>query len=101
VGGVADAEESGAGPLGQAVDGYGEQADVFPVAEFIDAIAQERDQAGDLFAEGGEAAVADFVGGALGDHEGTLPIVFAIEQDHQSAAIDVAEGLAGVIGAAA
>jgi len=48
-----------------------------------------------LFAEGVEATLADFVGGALGDHEGALPIVFAIEQDHQSAAIDVAEGLAG------
>jgi len=62
VGGVAEAEESGAGPLGQAVDRYGQQADVFPVAEFTDTIAQERDEAGDLFAEGGEATLADFVG---------------------------------------
>src|SRR5882762_4757680 len=40
--------------------------------------------------------LANFVGGALGDHEGTLPIGFAIEQDHQPSAIDVAEGLARV-----
>ena len=54
MGGVADAEEAGAGPLPQAIEGDGEELDVRPVIQFERAARQEGGDGFDAGAEGGE-----------------------------------------------
>ena len=52
VGGVADAEQAGAVPAGEAVDLDGEKLDLVPVGDLVDAVGEEGDEADEGVAEG-------------------------------------------------
>ncbi len=59
VGGVADAEQAGAVPACEAVDLNGEEFDLVPGGDLVDAVGEEGDEADEGVAEGGEAGGLD------------------------------------------
>ena len=65
VGGVADAEESGRGPLDEAVDLDGEELDLVPGVDLGGAAGEEGHDAFDALVEGGEAFLLDRAGRCL------------------------------------
>ena len=99
--GIADAEEPRPRPSFKAVDRHRQDAHIFPVADFLQTAAQEGFKPADLFAERRQTAFADAVSLALGDDKGGLPVCIAVEQDQNPAAVGMAEGLSGIVRAAA
>jgi len=98
VGGVADAEKAGAVPAGEVIDLDGEEFDLVPVSEIVYAVGKEGNEAGDGGAEGGKASGLDHGGeGVLGDEEGALEVVCAIDEDGEVAVVDVADDVGGVV----
>src|SRR5438105_3859998 len=101
MGRIADAEESRPRPALKAVDRHRQDAHIFPVAHFFQAAAQEGLKPADLLAKQWQAPFADAVSLALGDNKGSLPVCITVEQDQNPTAIDMAEGLSVIVGAAA
>ena len=100
VGGVADAEEAGGGPLLEAIDFHGEELDFVPGVEDGGAAGEEGDDALDGLLEGGEAGGLDLGEGTFGEDEADLVVVVAIDEDDEVAVVDVAEAVLGIAGLA-
>src|ERR1700692_614667 len=90
VGGVADAEESAAGPVAQAVDGDGEQLDVAPVFQLGGAAFKEGGDGFEVVAKSGQAIFLDGYESAFGDDAGALPVITAIESYEEFAGAETA-----------
>src|SRR5262245_10373202 len=93
MGGITDAQNARAGPIGKSINGDGQQAHVIPVADLIEAVSQERRQLCDLLPERVDAFASDAIGLTLGNDKGGLPVSVAIEQHQDPASIEVAERL--------
>ena len=93
---IADAQEPRAPPFSQPIDGDAEQADVVPALQFADPVGQERRHFHELTAEGFEALRLHALDPALRDDIGALPVVAAIQHDHQSAGFEMAKGVRAV-----
>jgi len=92
VSGVADAEQAGTLPLAQAVDLHREELDRVPVRQLADPVAEERHHGGNGVAERRQAPTTQLVVPTLGDDEGALPVVTAVEHHQDVARAQVAEG---------
>src|ERR1700686_2050007 len=79
VGGVADAEEAAAGPVAQAIDGYGEKFDVGPIFQAGGAALEERGDGFEVAAKSEQAIFLDGGESAFGDDVGALPVIVAID----------------------
>src|SRR5439155_12558541 len=64
-------------------------------------VAQEWCEVCNFLSKGFQSSLLDYVGCALGDDEGALPIVLAIKENENFAPVDVAKGLPRISGAAA
>src|SRR2546427_5594429 len=64
-------------------------------------VAQEWCESCNFLSKGFQSSSSDYVGCALGDDEGALPIVLAIKENENFAPVDVAKGLPRISGAAA
>ena len=95
---IADAQKPRAGPEREPVDYDGQKTDFIPIAQLCYAISQERCQTGDFLAERFQPSLSDFVGCAFRNHERTLPVIVAIEQNQNFALVDMAKGLPRIIG---
>jgi hypothetical protein len=79
-------------PTDQPIYLYGEKAYVVPVTQFFNAVTERRLQVGDILAKCFNTALANLIGGALGNEKSALPVFFAIDHDEHSAGFDVTEG---------
>src|SRR5437773_2319184 len=93
--GVAEAEHARPEPAREPVHAHGEQLHVLPVAQRA-RLGARVGEPRDLIAERREAAGADLVERALGDHETALPVVAAVEHDEDPPGLHAAEQLARV-----
>ena len=102
VGGIADAEQAREVPALKTIDLNGEEFELSPVGDLVDAVGEEGDETGEGVVEGGKAGGLD-VGdeGVLGDDEATLVVVAAGDKDEELAVIEVAEGVLRLAVAAA
>ena len=80
VGGVADAEESAAGPVAQAVDGDGQQLDVAPVFQLGGAPLQKGCDGFEVLAKSGEAFFLNSLQAAFADDLGTLERITPVKR---------------------
>ena len=87
-------------PLDEAIDGDAKEADVFPVLEFFGAAFDERCDGFEFLAEGGEACLLYGGEAALGNDEGALPVLSAIDHDEECAGAEASEDFVGVVGLA-
>ncbi len=94
---VSNAQQPGTRPILQPVDGDGEKADLIPIVQFLHAITKEGLHIRDLALKGGDAPLANLIGGPFRDNERTLPIGVAIDQDENPSSLGMAEGLLGII----
>ena len=95
---IADAQESGSAPSRQPVDCDRQKADLIPIAQLFYAVAQERRETCYFRAKRFQPSPADFVSRPFRDHEGTLPVVVAVEQDKNFPLVNMAKGLPRIIG---
>ena len=100
VGGVADAEQTGGTPVLKTVHLNGEELDFVPGVDLGSAAGEEGDDALDALLEGGEAFLLDLGEGAFGDEVADLEVVVAIDEDDETAVVEVAEGVFRVGGPA-
>src|SRR5438309_10579666 len=64
-------------------------------------VAQEWCEVCNFLSKGFQSSLLDYVGCALGDDEGALPIVLAIKENENFAPVDMAKGLTRISGTAA
>lgn len=84
-------------PAGEAIDLDGEKFDLVPVRDFVYAIGEKGDEVSDGGAKGGKASGLDLGGeGVLGDDEGALEVICAIDKDGEVAVVDVANDVGWV-----
>ena len=93
---IADAEQARPAPVLEAVHRDGEQLQIVPGSDLLDAIGEFRIEAGDGGAERIKPLAAEHVEAAFGDDIGALPIVAAVECDEHHAGLDAAERLGAV-----
>src|SRR5436190_6817925 len=80
-------------PSIETIDCNRQQADLLPIAQLSDAVAQEWFEGDNLFAERFQPYPPDLLSLALGDDEGALPIIPAVKQDEHFPGYYVPEGL--------
>jgi hypothetical protein len=97
VGCIADAEEAGKRPAFEVIDLDGEQLDLVPGVEAGGAAGEEWGDALNTFAEGRKACLLDLGKGSFGDDVGGLEVLDAIDEDEETAVVDVAESAFGVV----
>src|SRR5262249_35317459 len=97
--GIANAQQARAIPLSEAVDNDGEQLDLIPLLQLLDATAKKRCHAPNLLAEGGQPVAPDLLDAAFANHEAALPIVATVEHDHNPAVDNAPEHLPFIFGA--
>src|SRR5215472_4674379 len=95
--GIADAQQPRPVPDAQAIDRNAQQLDIGPIAQLVDAIAEERDKSSDFLPQRGQAAVAYLVVAAFRNDEGALPILATVEHHKDAAGVDPAERLSRVV----
>ena len=84
-------------PAGEAVDLNGEELDLVPVGDLVDAVGEEGNEAGDARRGRRAGRRVGFGGeGVFGDEEGALEVIGAIDEDDEAAVVDVAEDVGGV-----
>src|SRR5262249_56111505 len=76
---VADADEASPIPSLQAVDFHGQQFHLVPAVDFMQPVAQEREDVYHGAAEIIEPGLLDLIGGAFPDDVNALPIVVSVE----------------------
>src|SRR5215475_5002493 len=94
---IADAQKAGPIPLLHPVNRNGEQLDVIPALELLDAIAEPRRKLADLGPKRRQARAVYLFGRALGDDKRALPIIAAIELDEHVSGFDATQGLVLVV----
>src|SRR5207245_4709269 len=75
--------------------------DLLPTLQLSYPGAQEWCESCNFLSKGFQSSSPDCIGCALGDDEGALPVVLAIEQDENFAPVDMAKGLPRISGTAA
>ena len=87
MGGIADRQQARAVPAGQPVKLHRQQMQVADVVELGEVELGRR--GGDLLAHDVDPALLILLGGALGDQEGALPIIAAVDHHQQPPALDI------------
>jgi hypothetical protein len=65
--------------------------------QLVDPVAQVGSEARDLLPQSRQTTSTDLVEPAFRDHEGALPIIFAIEHHKDAAGVDPPEGLPWIL----
>jgi hypothetical protein len=99
MGGIADAQETRPIPFAHAIDRDGQELHVVPIGDLAHAIAQDRRDPRHLRAERIEPAALDLIEPALGDDEGALPIIAAVDHHEHVAGIEPSHAFLGIAGA--
>ena len=99
--GISDAQQSRAKPPAQAIHRNREQLDVVPVAQLSHASLEKRSQPDQLLAKCRKPLLAKLVSFAFGYDVGGLPVVFPVEKNQDSSAVEAAKGLLRIGGMAA
>ena len=94
---IADAKQPRTPPFRQTIDGDAEEFDVVEALQFADAVGKKRRHVEDPPAERIKSFRLDFFDAALRNDIGALPVIAAIEHDHQLAGFDVAERVGGIV----
>ena len=94
--GVADAQHAGLPPLLQPVDADGQQLEIVDGRELVQPVGDLGRQAGDRGPDLLDALATHPLGRALGDDEGALPVVAAVEHHQDAAGIEAAQHLVRV-----
>src|ERR1700682_128086 len=100
VGGVADAEESAARPVAQAVDGDGQEFDVAPVFQLGGAALQKWCDSFEVLAKRGQALFLDGVESAFSYDVRALSVITAVKRYQELSGAEAAESLRGIGGEA-
>jgi hypothetical protein len=74
-----------------------QQLHIGPLLELADPVAQIGSEASDLLAQSRQPTSTDLVEPAFRDHEGALPVIFAVEHHKDAAGVDPPEGLPRII----
>ena len=93
---IANAQEPGSPPFLQPIDRDAEQLDVVPAFQFADPVGEKRRHFDDAAAEGFEALGLHPLDAAFRNDIGALPVIAAIEHDHEPARFDMAERIGAV-----
>ncbi len=88
---VADAEQAGGAPVLKTVYLNCEELHFVPGVDLGGAAREEGDDALDALLEGGDAILLDLGKGAFGDEVADLEVVVAIDEDDETAVVEVAE----------
>ena len=91
VGCVADAEQAGGAPLLKVVDLDSEELNFVPGVDLGGAACEEGDDALEALLEGGDAFLLNLREGAFGNEIADLKIIIAIDEDDETAEVEVAE----------
>jgi hypothetical protein len=79
VSGVANAQKTRPRPLREPVNLHSQQADVFPIAQFMKSAAQEGFKAANLFPEGVNAPLPYHIGLTFGNNISGLPVRLSVK----------------------
>jgi hypothetical protein len=93
---ITDADQSRPPPSSQSIDRDAEEADVVLAFQFADAIGPKGRHFDDALTEGFEVLRLHALDPTLRNDIGALPVVAAIEHDHEPARFDMAEGVCAV-----
>src|ERR1700683_3259323 len=93
---VADTQQPGPMPFSQAIHRDRQHADFAPIGYLADAIPQEWSDRRDPLAKCIEAPLLNLAEASLPDDKCALPVLSAIDHDHDSAIIESAQSLPGV-----
>ena len=85
-----------AAPFSETVDLDGEELGLVPRVDLGGAAGEEGNDALDAFAECGESLLLDLREGAFGDDVRDLEVVDAVDEDDETAVVDVAQSVFGV-----
>ena len=91
--GVADTQQAGTVPLPQTIDLHRQQLDLLPILQFLHAIAEERSDLQNGFSKCLKPTRLYFRKRVLLDDESGLEIIAAVDEDEDSAKIDVSQEL--------
>src|SRR4029077_5431355 len=94
---IADAEQSFAAPIAQAINLHGEQFDLRPVVHLRHSVPQKTGEADDVILKLRQAACFDLLKAAFWNHETALPVIAAIEQHQQLALLEESERLLRIV----
>ena len=76
---IADAKQSVAAPIAQAIDLHRQQFDFGPIIEFCHAVAQKSGEADDVVLKLLQTACFDVIEAAFGNYKAALPVIAAVE----------------------
>src|SRR5580658_1077902 len=93
---ITNTDESRTRPLHKTINFHRQKTDLTPIAQFLDAIMQERFHFDDFALKRGQTALPHFRCRVLRDHKRSLPVGLAIDEHEHFARLGVPERSSGI-----